>query len=95
MSYAEDMLNLRQEIDGMHAARTALIHRLNRFRADLHKSMARSMADMRKAFSRECTRARAARHTFVSHNHEMVAGMLGGFSAERAAAHRNFRGKRA
>jgi hypothetical protein len=95
MSYAEDMLNLRHEIDGMHAARTALIHRLNRFCADLHKSMARSLAEARKAFHRECARARVARHAFVSHNHEMVEGLLGAFGAERTAANRNFRGNRA
>lgn len=94
MSLAQDMLNLRHAIDGMHAARTEMIHRLGRFRSDLHKSMARSMAEARKTFHRECARARAVRHAFIAHNREMVEGMLGAFGAERAAAHRNFRGKR-
>jgi len=95
MSFAQDMLNLRHEIGSLHAARMAMVHRLKRFRTDLRKSMARSMADMRKAFNKECARARAARNAITSRNHERVQEMVGAFNAERATAHRNFRGKRA
>jgi len=96
MSFAEDMLNLRHEIDSLHSARMGMVHRLRRFRTDLRKSMARNMADMHKAFNRECARARAARNAFTSGNREMVEEMVGAFNAERAAAHRHFfRGKRA
>lgn len=95
MPLADDMMNLRREIDGLHAARKAMMHRLSRFRMHLKKDMARSMAELRRAFNHECTRARAARHAFSAHNHEMVSHMLEAFGAERAAAHRNFRGKRA
>jgi di/tripeptidase len=95
MPLAEEMMNLRREIDGLHAARKAMVHRLDRFRAELRKTMARRMANLHNAFDRECARARAARHAFTAHNQDMVSHMLAGFSAERAAARRNFRGKRA
>jgi hypothetical protein len=95
MSFANDMLNLRHEIDGLHAARTAMVHRLSRFRANLNKSMARRVAEMRRAFDRECSRARATRHAFAAHNRQKVDEMLGAFNGERATAHRNFLGKRA
>jgi len=95
MSLADDMLNLRREIDSLHAARMALMHRMNRFRAELRKSTARSIAEMHKAFTKECARARTARHAFISHNQGIVEGMLGAFRTERFAAHRNFMGKRA
>jgi hypothetical protein len=95
MPFADDMMNLRHEIDSLHAARKAMRHRLNRFRADLRKNMARSMAEFHRAFNKECARAGAARHAFGAHNQDMVSHMLGAFSAERATAHRNFRGKRA
>ncbi len=95
MPLADEMMNLRREIDSLHAARKAMVHRLNRFRVDLRKNMARSMAELHRAFSKECARARAARHAFSAHNQDMVSQTLGAFSAERATAHRNFRGKRA
>ncbi|MFZ0889054.1 MAG: hypothetical protein WA005_11420 [Candidatus Binataceae bacterium] len=95
MPFAEDMMNLRREIDSSHSARKAMMHRLYRFRADLRKNMARNMAELRKSFDKECARARAARHACSARNHNMVGQMLGTFSAERATAHRNFRGKRA
>lgn len=95
MRFADDMMNLRREIDSLHAARKAMVHRLNRFRADLRKNMARSMAELHKALDKECARAKAARHAFTAHNRDMVCQMLGVFGAERSAARRNFRGKRA
>ena len=95
MPLGDEMINLRREIDSLHAARKAMVHRLNRFRADLRKNMARGMAELHRAFGKECARARAARHAFSAHNQDMVSQMLGAFSADRAAAHRNFRGKRA
>ena len=94
MRFADDMMNLRREIDSLHAARKAMVHRLNRFRADLRKNMARSMAEVHKALGKECARARAARHAFTAHNQEIVSHMLGMFGAERATARRNFSGKR-
>ena len=95
MPLADEMMNLRREIDGLHAARKAMVHRLNGFRADLRKNMARSMADLHNAFDTECAGARAARHAFAAHNQSLVNQMLGAFSADRATARRNFRGKRA
>ncbi|HYB90223.1 MAG TPA: hypothetical protein VEC38_04170 [Candidatus Binataceae bacterium] len=95
MPFANDMLNLRREIDSLHAARMAMMHRLNRFRSDLRKNMSRNMSEMRKMFARESARARAARDAFNSHNREMVGTMIGGFGSERGAGHRNFFGKRA
>jgi len=95
MSLADDMLNLRHEINSLHAARMALMHRMNRFRADLRKNTVRSVAEMRRLLTKECARARTARRAFISHNQETVRGMLGAFRAERFAAHRNFMGKRA
>jgi len=95
MPLADEMMNLRREIDSLHAARKAMVNRLNRFRVDLRKNMTRRMTDLRSAFKKECARARAARHAFSAHNQDMVSQMLGAFSAERATAHRNFRGKRA
>ena len=95
MSFAEHLINLRQEIDGLRAKRMELRYQLNRFRADLHASSRRSMAELRKSFERERSQARAARRSFIAHNRESVAGMLAAFGAERSAAHHNFRGKRA
>lgn len=95
MSFANDMLNLRHEIDGLHAARMAMVHRLGRFRANLNKSMARRLAEMRRVFDRECSRARATRHAFAAHNRQKMGQMLSIFNGERATAHRNFFGKRA
>lgn len=95
MSLADDMLKLRHEINSLHAARTALMQRLSRFRSELRKSTARSVAEMRKSFTKECARARTARHAFISHNQGIVEGMLGAFRTERFAAHRNFMGRRA
>ena len=95
MSFAEDMLNLRHEIDSLHATRMALMHRMNRFRTELRKSTARSVAEMHRAFTKECARARTARHAFISHNQGMVEEMLDAFRAERFAGRRNFMGKRA
>ncbi len=95
MPLANEMTNLRREIDGLHTARKAMVHRLNRFRADLRKNMARRMANLNNAFDRECARARAARQAFAAHNQDVISQMLGAFSADRATARRNFRGKRA
>jgi len=95
MPLANEMMNLRREIDGLHAGRKAMVHRLNRFRADLRKNMARRMANLNNAFDRECAHARAARHAFTAHNQDVISQMLGAFSTERATAGRNFRGKRA
>jgi hypothetical protein len=94
MSFADDMMNLRHEIDSLHASRKAMMHRLNRFRADLRKNMTRSMTEFHKTFNKGCARTRAARHAFAAHNQDMVSQMLGALSTERAVAHRNFLGKR-
>lgn len=94
MPFAYDMLNLRHEIDSLHAARKALVQRMNRFRSELRKNTTRSMAETHKTFARECARARTARHEFISHNHQFVEQMLDAFHTERMAAHRNFTGKR-
>ena len=95
MSLAQDMLNLRHEIDGLHAARREMMNRLERFRTDLRRSMAHSVGEMRRAFMRDCAEARAVRRAFIAHNHEVVGAMLGAFGTERAAARRNFRSGRA
>lgn len=95
MSFAEHMMGLREEINGLHATRAELMYRLNRFHADLRASIGQSMAEMRKTFKRERAQASAARHSFVSRNRQTVAGMLAALGAERSAAHRNFRGEHA
>ena len=95
MSLANDMLSLRREIDSMHSARMAMMHRLNRFRSDLRKSVARSMSELHRALAKEFSRNRAARQAFNSHNQHNVEGMVDAFCSERNAARRNFMGKRA
>lgn len=90
MSFANDMLSLRHEIDSMHAARMAMMHKMSRFRAEVRKSVARSMSERHREFPDLCFRARSARNEFVAENHRMVSAMLGAFGAERSAGHDNF-----
>lgn len=95
MAFADDMLTLRHEIDGLRARRMAMMRELNRFKSDLRKNTVRRRADMRKIFAKECSRDHAARRTFNCHTREMIEEMLEALSSERNAGRRNFLGKRA
>jgi len=95
MSFADQMLNLRREIEDMRASRMAMMHRMKRFRTDLRNRMARSMGQMHKAFSEQCRHARTARHLFMTRNRDTVGEMIQAFSTDRMAGHRNFMSKHA
>jgi hypothetical protein len=95
MPFANDMAELRHEIDTLHARRMAMMHRLGRFRSELHKTIGRTMHERHKAFAKECARGQAAREEFAAENHQMVEELLAGFASERSAGHRHFFGKRA
>jgi len=95
MSFADQMLNLRREIEDMRESRMAMIHRMKRFRTDLRNRIARGMGQMRKAFAEQSMHARSARHLFITHNRETVGEMIQAFSIDRMAGRRNFTSKRA
>lgn len=95
MAIAEDMQHLRHEIDGLHAARMAMMHQLKRFSADLRLNMARNRDEMRKATREACAQSRNARRAFISGNQQLVRDMIGAHHADLTAARRHFRRKRA
>lgn len=95
MHLANDMLNLRRQIDDLRAARSGMISGMRQFSRELRKSVAIQMAEMHRRFAEECARAHSARSAFNRHNQHMVHQMIGAFRTERHAARRNFLGKSA
>ncbi len=93
MEFANDMRNLRHEIDHMRGARGEMMKNLHAFATGLCDSVARQMSEMHSSFAEEAARARMARGAFASHNRRMVGEMMAMFGAERIAARRNFFGK--
>ena len=95
MSFADQMLNLRRQIDEMHATRMSMLLRLRQFRTELTKNMAHRMGEMRKSFSEQCMTARSARQAFKSHNRARVGEMLHAFGSDRLAGRRHFMSRHA
>lgn len=92
MEFANDMLNLRREIDNMSAARAAMMNGLHNFSFELRKGMAQKMSEVRGMLA-PGAHGRAVRRAFNSHNRRMVGEMIAAFGGERSAARRNFLGR--
>ena len=88
MSFAEDTSRVRREIEEMRSSRIAFNQRLNRFAADLRRSMNERRASMRKHNSEQAASTKAALASFVVHARRMMHETLVGFQRERSAAHR-------
>ena len=88
MSFAEDTSRVRHEIEEMRSSRIAFNERLNRFAADLRRSMNEKRASMRKHNSEQAASTKAALASFVIQHAAHDARDMGGFQRERDAAHR-------
>lgn len=88
MSFAEDTSRVRREIEEMRSSRIAFNQRLNRFAADLRRSMNEKRASMRKHNSEQAASTKAALASFVVQTRRMTHEALVGFQRERSAAHR-------
>ncbi|MGO9058170.1 MAG: hypothetical protein ACLQU2_12430 [Candidatus Binataceae bacterium] len=88
MSFAEDTSRLRREIEEMRSSRMALNKRLNRFAADLRRSMNEKRSSMRKHNAEQAAKTKAALASFVAHTRRTMRDTLGSFQRERNAAHR-------
>src|SRR5207253_3204412 len=72
MSLANDMANLRRDIDAIHQARKEMTDQLHRFRSDLGKTMEKNMREVRSSLARESDRARETRREFIDNSREAV-----------------------
>jgi hypothetical protein len=94
MNFANDMMNLRHEIDGLSRERRKMIDRLHRFGNMLRSDTAKMLSAMRKAMHDEHARMREARGNFNASNQRAIHDMMHGLHAERMRARRHFMGKK-
>lgn len=87
MGYADDTSRLCHEIDQMRGARIDLKGQLNRFAADLCRTMNEQRAAMRKHNAEQAAMTKTALASFVSNTRRMMRETLGSFARERHSAH--------
>ncbi len=95
MHFANDMMNLRHEIDTLRRDRRKMVDRLHRFSSTLHSDTAKMLSAMRKAMSEEQAKLREMRCSFNAENQRGIHDMMHALHGERARARRNFMGKKA
>ncbi len=93
MSLANDMTNLRREIDELRNGRAALRRRLSHFATDLAHSMARQRADFRHKHGEETAHMKAMLSDFAANCTKTIGHMLREFRRENTAARHAFFGR--
>ena len=88
-----DMTRLRGEVDGLRAARVALMHDLAQGAKNLGVEVAAMRADFTGAHAAMAKKARKGREAFVSGTRKRVNRMRREFSSDLAGARSGWRGK--
>lgn len=95
MHFAKDMLDLRNQIDGLRRERKQMVDRLRRFGTTLRSDTAKMLSAMRKAMGEEHAQMREMRGDFNLENQRSVKSMMRTLHSECAHARRNWMGKKA
>ncbi len=89
----DDMTRLRGEVNGLRAARVALMHNLAQGATNLADEVSAMRADFAGAHAAMAKKARKGREAFVSGMRKRVNRMRREFSSDLAGAHRAWCGK--
>lgn len=92
MGLADDMGQLRREIEELRGARCALGKRLSRYASELRHSTHEKRAAIRRANADQAAKTKAAVSSFVSGCRRTMHDLLGSFQRERSAARRGWSG---
>ena len=94
MHFANDMMNLRHEIDVLSRERRKMVDRLHRFGRALQSDTAKMLSAMREAMHDEHAKMRQLRGSFNAENRQGIRDMMRRLNGERMRARRNFMGKK-
>ncbi len=89
----DDMTRLRGEVDGLRAARAAMMHDLAQGAKNLAVEVSAMRADFAGSHAAMAKKARKGREAFVSGVRKRVTRMRKEFSSDLAGAHRAWCGK--